>query len=100
MMIEAFAEVYRVEDDECEEPDETTLKAVLGKKHDTVAGQYTDDQLQLFDAYHRRFKLGSKPAWHIRAMAAIDDAEIAADMPAAMTALIDYVETELEGLPE
>ena len=100
MMIEAFAEVYEVEDDEREEPDETTLKAVLGKKRDTVAGQYSDEQLELFDAYHRRFKLGSKPAWHIRAMAAIDDAELAADMPAVMTALIDYVETKLEGLPE
>lgn len=100
MMIEAFAEVYRVEEDEREEPDETTLKAVLGKKHDTVDDQYTDDQLELFDAYHRRFKLGSKPAWHIRAMAALDDAELAADMPAVMTALFDYVEEALEGLPE
>lgn len=100
MMIEAFAEVYQVDDDEREEPDEATLKAVLGKKHDTVEDQYTDEQLELFDAYHRRFKLGSKPAWHIRAMAAIDDPELAADMPTVMTALFDYVEAALEGLPE
>ena len=100
MMIEAFAEVYQVDDDEREEPDDTTLKAVLGKKHDTVGGQYTDEQLELFDAYYRRFKLGSKPTWHIRAMAALDDAELAADMPAVMTALFDYVETALESLPE
>jgi putative ATP-dependent endonuclease of OLD family len=100
MMIEAFAEVYKVDDAEREEPDETTLKAVLGKKHDTVDGQYTDEQLELFDAYHRRFKLGSKPAWHIRAMAALDDAELAADMPIVMTALFDYVQTALEGLQE
>lgn len=100
MMIEAFGEVYKIDDDEREEPDESTLKAVLGKKHDTVDGQYSDEQLELFDAYHRRFKIGSKPAWHIRAMAALDDAELAADMPAVMTALIDYVETALEGLPE
>lgn len=100
MMIEAFGEVYKVDDAEREEPDETTLKAVLGKKHDVVGGQYSDEQLELFDAYHRRFKLGSKPAWHIRAMAALDDAELAADMPTVMTALFDYVETALEGLPE
>lgn len=100
MMIEAFAEVYHVENDEREEPDDTTLKAVLGKKHDAVGGQYTDEQLELFDAYHRRFKLGSKPTWHIRAMAALDDAELAADMPAVMTALFDYVEAALESLPE
>ena len=100
MMIEAFGEVYNVGDDEREEPDAATLKAVLGKKHDTVDGQYTDDQLKLFDAYHRRFKLGSKPTWHIRAMAALEDAELAADMPAVMSALCDYVENALESLPE
>lgn len=100
MMIEAFGEVYKVDDAVLEEPDETTLKAVLGKQHDVVGGQYTGEQLELFDAYHRRFKLGSKPTWHIRAMAALDDAELAADMPAVMTALFDYVETALEGLPE
>jgi putative ATP-dependent endonuclease of OLD family len=100
MMIEAFAEVYQVDDDEREEPDEDILKAVLGKRHDTVEGQYTDEQLELFDAYYRRFKLGSKPAWHIRAMAAIEDPELAADMPAVMTGLFDYVETTLESLPE
>lgn len=100
MMIEAFAEVYKIDDDEREEPDDATLKAVLGKKHDVVGNQYTDEQLELFDAYHRRFKLGSKPAWHIRAMAALDDAELAADMPTVMTRLFDYVETALAGLPE
>lgn len=100
MMIEAFAEVYKVRDDEREEPDDATLKAVLGKKHDVVGNQYTDEQLELFDAYHRRFKLGSKPAWHIRAMAALDDAELAADMPTVMTRLFDYVETGLARLPE
>lgn len=100
MMIEAFGEVYMVDDAEREAPDETTLKAVLGKKHDVVGGQYTEEQLELFDAYHRRFKLGSKPTWHIRAMAELDDAELAADMPTVMTALFDYVETVLEGLPE
>ena len=100
MMIEAFAEVYKVRDDEREEPDDATLKAVLGKKHDVVGNQYTDEQLELFDAYYRRFKLGSKPAWHIRAMAALDDAELAADMPTVMTRLFDYVETGLARLPE
>ena len=100
MMIEAFGEVYKVEDAEREEPDEAMLKAVLGKQHDVVGGQYTEEQLELFDAYHRRFKLGSKPTWHIRAMAALEDAELAADMPAVMTVLFDYVETALEGLPE
>lgn len=100
MMIEAFGEVYLVDDGERGDPDEATLKAVLGKSHDVVGGQYTNEQLELFDAYYRRFKLGSKPAWHIRAMAELDDTEISADMPAVIIALFDYVETVLEGLPE
>ena len=100
MMIEAFAEVYKIDDDEREHPDAAALKAVLGKKHDVVDNQYTEDQLELFDAYHRRFKLGSKPAWHIRAMADLDDAELAADMPTVMSRLFDYVETTLAGRPE
>ena len=33
-------------------------------------------------------------------MAALDDAELAADMPAVMAALFDYVEAALEDLPE
>lgn len=100
MMIEAFAEVYRVDEAERAQPDDTMLKAVLGKNHDIVGGQYTDEQLELFDAYHRRFKLGSKPSWHIRAMAELDDAELAADMPSVMTRLFDYVEVALEGMLE
>lgn len=100
MMIEAFGEVYKIEDDEREQPDAATVKAVLGKKHDVVAGQYTAEQLELFDAYHRRFKLGSKPEWHIRALAELDDAELAADMPKVMSSLCDYVEKALRGLPE
>lgn len=100
MMIEAFGEAYMVDDLEREDPDETMLRSVLGKKRDTIEGQYTAEQLKLFDAYHRRFKLGSKPAWHIRAMASLDDAELVGEMPTVMTALLDYVEAALEGLPE
>ena len=46
-------------DDDLDEPDEDSLKAVLGKKHDVVEDQYTDEQLKYFDAYNSRFKLGS-----------------------------------------
>ena len=61
MMMEAYSEAYKVGDDDLEEPDEDTLKAVLGKKHDTVEDQYTNDQQTYFDAYHKKFELGSKP---------------------------------------
>ena len=100
MMIEAFGEGYMINDIKREKPDETTLKAVLGKKHDVVEGKYTHEQLELFEAYRCCFKLSSKPSSHIQAMATLDDDKLRAAMPAVMTALFDYVETALKDLPE
>lgn len=63
MMIESFGDAYGIDAMlELQNPDQTTVKAVLGKSHDAFADQYTAGQQQLFDAYHRRFKLGSKPS--------------------------------------
>lgn len=100
MMIEAFGEAYGIDDDEREAPEETTIKAVLGKSHDIVEDQYTEKQQELFDAYLTRFKLGSKPSHHIRAMAELDDAELSANMPEVINRLFDHVVAELEELPE
>ncbi len=100
MMIEAFGEAYGVDDDELEVPDEGTIRAVLGKSHDVIEDQYTDDQQTLFEAYHSRFKLSSKPSQHIRAMAKLDDAEISSDMPEVLNRLFNFVVTELDELPE
>mgnify|MGYP003945496695 CR=1 FL=1 len=100
MMMEAYPEAYDIEDDDLEEPDEDTLKAVLGKKHDMVENQYSDEQQTYFDAYHRKFKLGSKPTWHIRAMAGRDDEGLVNDMPEVLDRMFDRIESELEDLPE
>lgn len=100
LMITAYPEAYAVEEDELEKPDEDALKAVLGKKHDTVGGQYTDEQLKFFDAYNARFKLGSKPVWHIQAMANLTDEELVDGMPDVLKRLLARIREDLKALPE
>ena len=82
-----------------EDPDESTIKAVLGKSnHD--ASQYSEDEQKLFSTYHQRFKLGSKPAAHIQALADLSDEDILAHMPDSLSRLTDAVIAKLAGLPE
>jgi putative ATP-dependent endonuclease of the OLD family len=101
MMIESFPDAYGIDPAfDLENPDATTVKAILGKSHDTFADQYYAGQQQLFDAYHRRFKLGSKPSNHVKALAALDDAALLAQMPKVLERLIALVEAKLEALPE
>jgi putative ATP-dependent endonuclease of OLD family len=100
MMMTSYPEAYRVKDDELAAPDEDTAKAVLGKNHDVLGNQYTDEEQTYLDAYHRRFKLGSKPTWHIRAMAGMDDDALTDDMPDVLDRMFDSIEAKLAGLPE
>jgi putative ATP-dependent endonuclease of OLD family len=101
MMMSAFEDAYEVGATEKEDPDEAGLKAVLGKSHDPVlGGQYTDDELRLFGAYHSRFKLASKPVSHIRAMARLEDVDIAFGLPSFLDRMLDLVTTKLDELPE
>lgn len=95
-MLLAFPEAYGVESDE---PDEATIKAVLGKKNHDVS-QYSKDEQRLFNTYHQRFKLGSKPAAHIDALAQLTDEELLADMPSSLSRLADAVIAKLGELPE
>lgn len=100
IMMKAYPDAYKVKDGELVAPDDTTLKAVLGKSHDTVGGQYEDDELEFFDAYHSRFKVGSKPTWHIRAMAEMQDEDLLEALPDVLGRLFDFIEAKLEDLPE
>jgi putative ATP-dependent endonuclease of OLD family len=100
MMLESYPDAYKVEGEELEVPNEDTLKAVLGKNHDVIGKQYTDEQATYFDAYHARFKLGSKPDWHMRALANMEDNTLLENMPDVLERVFDYIEEKLEGLPE
>lgn len=95
-MLLAYPKAYGVEK---EKPDESTIKAVLGKKlHD--ASQYSDEEQQLFGTYHSSFKLGSKPAAHIEALAKLSDADLLANMPESLGRLAEAVTAKLAELPE
>lgn len=80
-------------------PSAATINAVLGDSH-YDANQYSADQLKLFGTYHKRFKLGSKPAAHIDALAQLGDKKLLADMPESLSRLADAVIAKLEELPE
>jgi len=95
-MLLSYPDAYGVEK---EKPDESTIKAVLGKSHHD-ASQYNEDEQQLFGTYHSNFKLGSKPAAHIDALAKLSDADLLEKMPESLGRLADAVISKLAELPE
>jgi len=95
-MLLSFPDEYGVE---ANAPSDTTIKAVLGDSHQD-AKQYSADELGLFSTYHKRFKLGSKPAAHIDALAQLSDEELLDEMPASLRRLADAVIATLAELPE
>nr|WP_315205332.1 AAA family ATPase [uncultured Albidiferax sp.] len=80
-------------------PDAQTISAVLGKSHHDSM-QYSEDELKYFATYHQRFKLGSKPAAHIDALAKLTDVELLKCMPEYFVHLADAVISKLSKLPE
>lgn len=98
-MLRRCADAYGLTDTELTAPEPSTLTAVLGKKRHGV-DQYSEEHQKHFAAYHKRFKLGSKPAAHLEAMAELDDSELLNNMPPRTARLIEAVEARLKGLPE
>src|SRR5690554_3450290 len=95
-MLLAYPDAYGVTE---EDPEDDTIKAVLGKSHHD-ANQYSKEEQKLFNTYHKRFKLGSKPAAHIEALAQLTDEELLAEMPASLSRLADAIIDKLAELPE
>lgn len=99
-MLKRFPDAYRVEAMfDLDSPEDDTVAAVLGKQHGDV-DQYSGDEQQYFDAYHRRFKIASKPATHLSALAQLDDAELAKEVPDSIDRMLDMVKTKLGDVPE
>lgn len=97
MMLETFQDAYGVES--LGTPDDKTIAAVLGKSH-ANEDRLPADTRELFDDYHRLFDLKSKPASHLRAMAALTDEELLEDLPEVLERLVADVRAKLEALPE
>ncbi|MFW6865873.1 ATP-dependent nuclease [Nocardioides sp. CPCC 206347] len=99
MMLEAYPDAYKVAD--AAPPGHSTKIAVLGKSHANTH-HYSVEQLELFREYQKQFKLGSKPASHLAAMAAFDgqDELLFDALPGPLARLIDAVSKRLESTPE
>jgi predicted ATP-dependent endonuclease of OLD family len=98
-MILAFPKAYGIDNDNLKDPDNGTLTSVLGKARHGE-NQYTAEQKQYFASYHRLFKIGSKPAAHIEALASLSDEDILANMPDELESLSDHIAAILKDLPE
>lgn len=98
-MLNSFPDAFGVVAANQTAPPENKIKAVLGDSYQGV-DQYTEVEQKLFITYHKRFKLSSKPAAHLNALAQLDDDELAANMPASLNRLVDAIITKLEELPE
>jgi len=98
-MLFKFSNAFGVTNDELVPPDAATITSVLGKNAHGL-DQYDATLASFFGAYHRRFKLGSKPTAHISALSLLDDATLVENMPPRLSRLIDAVESRLKEIPE
>lgn len=97
MMLEAFPDAYSATPTGA--PDEKIVAAVLGKSH-ANEDRLPDDVLALFADYHLMFDLKSKPASHLRAMAAVTDEGLLEELPEVLERLVEDVRAKLKALPE
>lgn len=96
MMLYAFPDAYEVEPTS---PEESTISAVLGKSHVNEA-RLGDDLLELFEDYHAKFDLRSKPATHLAALSTLTDEELLEGLPDVVERLVERVKVKLAELPE
>jgi putative ATP-dependent endonuclease of OLD family len=96
MMLEAYPEAYGVEPGK---PEPQVIVAVLGKKH-VNEQRLSDELLELFDSYHTKFDLRSKPATHLSALSTLTDDALMEQLPGVLTRLSERVSTRLAELPE
>ena len=95
-MLLAYPKAYDVS---LSDPDESTVKAILGKSHHK-SDQYNVAEQQLFGTYHSKFKLGSKPAAHISALAKLTDEDLLKALPPSLDRLANAIIAALEDIPE
>ena len=96
MMLAAYPDAYEVDP---VEPDESTIVAVLGKSHANEA-RLGDDLLRLFDDYHAKFDLRSKPATHLTALSRLSDEMLLERLPEVLSRFVERLQGRLAGLPE
>lgn len=98
-MLREFPVAYGVKPAEKKEPDAATIAAVLGKEG-AEGKHYSVDTLELFGAYRKRFKDGSKPANHLQALASLTDKQLLDELPQFLEELVEAVQEKLKAIPE
>lgn len=98
-LIQKFPAAYEVKAGDLQEPDEKTLKSVLGKSHIKV-DQYLPEVQKYFDIYHQRFKLRSKPVAHLTAFAKLTDSQLKTEIPEVLLRLLAITQQRVKELPE
>ena len=98
-MASSFRRAYGIGECELVPPDEKTILSVLGKSAKD-AEQYSTEQQAIFTAYHRVFKLGSKPVAHIAALAELTDENLRNSMPAPLARMMVSVRNRIAMLLE
>lgn len=98
-MIKAFPQAYGLTADKLVAPKLGQIKSVLGDSH-FDSKQYTLTERKHFSAYHKLFKLDSKPKSHIEALSKLTDSELKKSMPVSLARLADFVIAKVEGLQE
>ena len=96
MMLAAYPAAYGTNPTR---PDEATIVAVLGKSH-VNEHHLGSDVLDLFDDYHAKFDLKSKPATHLEALSTLTDDELLEGLPAVLGRLVERAKAMLPELPE
>lgn len=96
MMLKAYPRAY---DAIPAEPDEKAVVAVLGKGH-VNENRIQPDVRALFDDYHAKFDLMSKPATHLAALATLSDDELWEGLPEVFGRLTSVVREKLAEIPE
>lgn len=99
-MLRAYPTAYEVDDDEVGDPDDTTVSAVLGKKHGPVDDLYDGDEQSMFDAYRARFKTGSKPAQHLGGLGRLRNKTLLAKLPPVFGRFVTAIDDSLKAIPE
>jgi len=100
LMLTHYPKAYGIEDiSKLPLPKPPARESVLGKARQNEE-KLGDSILRLFDKYHALFDLGSKPASHLSALAALDDAALLADLPPVLDRMITHISDRLGKIPE
>ncbi len=98
-MLKAYPHAYGLSSEDLVVPKLPQVKSVLGDSHHDRF-QYSLKERKHFIAYHKLFKLDSKPKSHIEALSKLTDDQLRAAMPASLNRLADFVIAKIEGLSE